>query len=931
MSYAYWRKCDLQVHSPRDPNWTGLRPVGIPESCIRQVDANRLRWANEFIDQCAARQLKAVAFTDHHEMIMVPYVQKAIEERMNCDPDFDLWFFPGMEITARGGKQCIIIFDADLSEDWRKQAQGKLGILFADIQEKQAIASPVTQLDVSYPEIACLLDELEDLRGRYIVLPNVSQGGSHTVLTHGGHKDFLNMPYVGGYLDKGQTIDTLHQRNKSRLSGEISKWSRRSIYPLPTSDSRSAAFSKLGTNDTWIKIAEPTAEAIRQAFLASQSRIRIEEPKLPSFVITKARVEHSTILETTILPFSPEFNAVIGGRGSGKSTFLEYVAYALGRSCHDIPRDHYSGTKRMQALIELFRSNDGCISLDVQMDNSPFWIVRGQNTKFQPQITYNDGTVETVTVEELRRLFPAVVYSQGELAGFGGGDASKTQLSDLLQFVDPDYKQSDDQFDARIRRAKAAVRSAIQAVIDDWECQSSLRKLQTKVASLKQRAEALDKTLPNRSEEDETILTHFNNVNEFNTKVSQASKHSDQILQDLKSDFSELRSKRNVSAPVDAVAAKVQQSYRDLYNVFVSGMTTLLDDLTAKRATLLTHESEWKLSYDDALSRRNSVMEKFGNQQAVTRQIIKLREEINRYENQIADLKQNMKASGDPSDQLDAELTRLRRITDERNQRTQEWAESIESLSNGKIKASVRGAADIEEIREAIDAIAAKTGSYEATRSRELVQGLRDQSASELVERLRSDCFGLLKWRQMQASYGVERPQCNSLMKMLGDTKSIRDSVTRLMNATRLEAIATAVAKPAIALHYCDGVREISFDKASDGQRAAALLFMLLEQPNGPLIIDQPEGDLDNRIITELTEKLHHAKEKRQLVFSSHNANLVVNGSAELVGQLDVNDAGERQFACTGAIDRPEVCEVITSTMEGGEKAFRDRQEKYGY
>ena len=62
-----------------------------------------------------------------------------------------------------------------------------------------------------------------------------------------------------------------------------------------------------------------------------------------------------------------------------------------------------------------------------------------------------------------------------------------------------------------------------------------------------------------------------------------------------------------------------------------------------------------------------------------------------------------------------------------------------------------------------------------------------------------------------------------------------------------------------------------------------------------------------------------------------HNANLVVNGSAELVGHLDVNPTGARQVVCAGAIDRPEVCSVITSTMEGGEKAFKDRQQKYGY
>jgi type III restriction enzyme len=106
---------------------------------------------------------------------------------------------------------------------------------------------------------------------------------------------------------------------------------------------------------------------------------------------------------------------------------------------------------------------------------------------------------------------------------------------------------------------------------------------------------------------------------------------------------------------------------------------------------------------------------------------------------------------------------------------------------------------------------------------------------------------------------------------------------------------------------------------------------MLLEQPGGPLIIDQPEGDLDNKIIADLTDKLHSAKQNRQLIFASHNANIVVNGSSELVGHLDVKDTGERHFECAGAIDRPAICKVITSTMEGGEKAFKDRQNKYGY
>ena len=135
MSFAFWRKCDFQVHTPRDPNWRGPRPVALRETgkqlgvavAADDVEAGRAQWASDFVDQCTKRGLQAVALTDHHEMIMVPYVQRELKERRKADPGFDLWLFPGMELTASGGKQCLIIFDADLSEDWRTQAQGRLG------------------------------------------------------------------------------------------------------------------------------------------------------------------------------------------------------------------------------------------------------------------------------------------------------------------------------------------------------------------------------------------------------------------------------------------------------------------------------------------------------------------------------------------------------------------------------------------------------------------------------------------------------------------------------------------------------------------------------------------------------------------------------------------------------------------------------------
>ncbi len=126
----------------------------------------------------------------------------------------------------------------------------------------------------------------------------------------------------------------------------------------------------------------------------------------------------------------------------------------------------------------------------------------------------------------------------------------------------------------------------------------------------------------------------------------------------------------------------------------------------------------------------------------------------------------------------------------------------------------------------------------------------------------------------------------------------------------------------------------IPFRNASAGQQATALLKTLLNQAGPPLIIDQPEEDLDNPVMLEIVTQVWQAKQKRQLIFASHNANLVVNGDAELVAWCDYRAAGDQsggKIAGEGAIDVHEVREAIKGIMEGGEAAFKLRREKYGF
>lgn len=126
----------------------------------------------------------------------------------------------------------------------------------------------------------------------------------------------------------------------------------------------------------------------------------------------------------------------------------------------------------------------------------------------------------------------------------------------------------------------------------------------------------------------------------------------------------------------------------------------------------------------------------------------------------------------------------------------------------------------------------------------------------------------------------------------------------------------------------------LDFRNASAGQQATALLKVLLAESSGPLMIDQPEEDLDNAIIEEITEVIWDAKTRRQLIFASHNANIVVNGDADLVVHCDYREEGDRtkgRIAAEGAIDRPAIREAIKNVMEGGEEAFELRRQKYGF
>ena len=117
-------------------------------------------------------------------------------------------------------------------------------------------------------------------------------------------------------------------------------------------------------------------------------------------------------------------------------------------------------------------------------------------------------------------------------------------------------------------------------------------------------------------------------------------------------------------------------------------------------------------------------------------------------------------------------------------------------------------------------------------------------------------------------------------------------------------------------------------DQGSPGQKTAALLSFVLSYGNDPIILDQPEDDLDNRLIYELIVKqLKESKSKRQIIVVTHNANIVVNGDSELVYCLESKN-GQTNMENKGCLHDKKIREEICSILEGGKDAFQMRYKR---
>jgi len=495
---AHFYKCDFQVHSPRDLRWTGGDAV---------TESERKAYAEELVLACRQKGLDAIAITDHHDFGFFPYVKKAAQTELDDlgQPVADekkLVVFPGIELTLTAPNcQAILILDADFPENLLPSVLAALAITPAPpSNSRHAEIKRIPQTVVH--DLTHLYEHLnshEHIRGRFIVLPNVSEGGNSTLLRSGFANFYKTMPCVGGYTDG--PVSNFGKGNLSIVRGENRDYGFKSIAVFQTSDNRRRDHLDLGKHTTWVKWSEPTAEALRQACLAKESRLSQGEPELPSLSITSMSVSNSRFLGRVEMDFNEQYNAVIGGRGTGKSTILEYLRWAL---C-DQPVDNADSdiapvqTRRKKLIEDTLQKLDGEVVVRFVLNNVPHIIKRNSKTQ-EVLLKIGDDDFVKSTEQDIRNLFPVQAYSQKQLSSVG------VRIEELKRFVELPIKQALDQIRSDIRASEAKMRAEYGDVIRKREIEAEMAKYSLEATSLTTQVAALRKGLKGLSESDQETI-----------------------------------------------------------------------------------------------------------------------------------------------------------------------------------------------------------------------------------------------------------------------------------------------------------------------------------------------------------------------------------------------------------------------------------------
>lgn len=603
------------------------------------------------------------------------------------------------------------------------------------------------------------------------------------------------------------------------------------------------------------------------------------------------------------LEFADGLNCLIGGRGAGKTTALEFLRFGLG-----LMPDPKTNLQRHRTIDALVKANLGSGRLRIELrTKTDMKYTAGRGAHETVQVLNEVGAAVPISLDR-DQIFGADVFSQNEIEDIASSPTAQLELLDRFQ---------EQETVAIVRELEQLQRQIEQSSVD-------LRRIDEEVDDARGRASelpVLQEKLRGLAEIAGPNADRINAAHAAKTGRTREEKVPGFIIAALRKVVGEISSSQ--SAFQASVEAQLDNQIRQGPNHEL--FETLQQDLASfSRHLATTVESiryEARILEERITAHAVALAERHAIQEAEYRSTIVASEEQSERSVQRLSLQTALaNAQSAANEQFAKEQQRqgmmkaraelLKRVSELHDQRFALRKQIAESLSNKfpSIRVSVTQAANLNEYQELITDALKGFGVKQGTTAERLCQFFLPSELAEVATK-------------------------NDLDMLMQRSGFDQDRAKRILNALRsggtnyaIEAI-TLDDLPCIELLDGDTFKESTH--LSTGQRCTTILPILLTQSERPLLIDQPEDNLDNAFVYEtIVRALQAIKGSRQVIFVTHNPNIPVLGEAERVFVFS-SDGQHSTLKQAGTVD--ECREQIERILEGGREAFLLRKARYGH
>ncbi len=865
---AHWIRAALQV------NPFGYEGVNAPSTAFSSEDD----YNTALLDECENLGIGLIAVTDHWSVDKSKDLIAGAEKR-------GIVALPGFEANTSEGIHVLVIFEAKTKATAVNAAIGACGV-------EPGCANGTT--GSSFKEI------LEKMTAKgALVIPahvNVPNAGMLTGRSGPPLVEKIRNPNLHAIaITPGQSPGT----DQEKIVKGKKPYDR--THPLAVVHADDVVHpTQLSTEGatTWFKVSGSRVDSLKLAVRTPETRVELKDPTGQPRAAIRSISWTGGFLDGVELPISNDLTTLIGGRGTGKSTVIESLRYVLGLVPigEDASRDH-------KAIVDKVLRSGTVIRLEVEtVVPTPHRYTIERVVPDLPVVRDASGTATSQRPEDVAGSVE--IFGQHELAELASSPERVAEM--LRRFAGG---TGEDQVDLAVREKLAENRKQLE------RAEKALSILQTELAEIPRLKEQVAQYKAT------DVATRLEDLQRLNKEESvfdegdQRTSSVDELLQRL--------GDPQIVADLTAAYEGIDGSPR--YEILgrVAAATSKLGDRLAElaaqareavkdaRTTIREAKEAWDTDVTDQRAAHAEVLRK-------------LHEEGLEPDKYL-----------DTSKALDGLVAKEPRLTAQKK--------TIETLQ--KERDRLLGQLATQERKQVESLHRAVRSANEATGGVVVVQPIPSPDRSNIMKVITKHTSGART--QMAAAVSANDFSPRSFVKAVrsGDEElsklGIRGAQASSVKAAgesllrELEELSVGHAVEVLLdVSPVKGTRELrKMDSLSKGQRATALLLLLLGASTAPLVIDQPEDDLDNRFVYDgVVAYLRKLKGVRQVVASTHNANVPVLGDAELIIALEGDGQhGKPVKDGVGSLDDVAIRGLVENILEGGPAAFNARQHLYGF